>query len=171
MARTYQTNGAAAVDVYAARYRDSAAVRLPQQLPEERPAQQPAKLPRAKTVIAPFALIGALAALFLLVMVIQAHVRLYEVRSRQGELDRQEAQLDEEISRLQAEYNSKIDLQKIETEAKALGMRQPTANQKIYLELAGADSAEVLSVEEKGFFGKLWDAIKDGVSGVAEYFG
>lgn len=170
MARTYPSSGAAAVDLYSTRYRDNAAVRLPQELPEERPALRPAKLPRAKPTVAPFALAGALAALFLLIMVVQSHVRLYEFRSRQGELARQEAQLDQEISRLQSDYNSRIDLTEIEAEAKALGMRQPTSSQKIYLNLAGADSAEVLSTEEKGFFANLWDSIKDGVRGVLEYF-
>ena len=161
-------NGGAAVDLY--RYHQGTAVPKPQELPEEQPAQEPKKRLRVKPGIAPFALIGALAAIFLLVMVIQANVRLYVVKNEIGEIKSENRELDGTISRLRSDYESKIDMHQIEVEAKALGMHKPSASQIVYLDIPGADSAEVLAPEERGAVGTLWDAIKDGVGSIGEYF-
>lgn len=158
--RAYRTVGNAAVAIPQSR---------PQRLPQERP--QPKKRRRAKIEIAPTAVFGALLVLFLLVMVIQAQVRLYEFKSQQSSLNAQLTELEEEITQLRSDYEGKVNLRAIETEARALGMRKPTASQTVYISIDGADSAEVLHTEEKGFFGTLWDAISDGFQGVVEYFG
>lgn len=169
--RRYRTNGGAAVDLYSTR--GSAAVRLPQQLPHEQtaPKPQPKKRRRAKVEIAPFAVIGGLVVLFLLVMVLQAQVRLYEFKREQSALQSQLTELDQQFEQIRSDYEGKVNLRAIETEARALGMRKPTASQTVYLSISGADSAEVLHTEERGFFGTLWDAISDGFQGVVEYFG
>ena len=169
--RRYRTYGGAAVDVYATRTNGNAAVRLPQQQPHQQPTPKPKKKQRAKVEIAPFALVGALVVLFLLVMVLQAQVRLYEYKAAESELQAQVTELDQELALLRSDYEGKVNLRTIETEARALGMRKPTASQTVYLSIAGADSAEVLHTEEKGFFGTLWDAISDGFTGVVDYFG
>ena len=169
--RRYRTNGAAAVDVYSTRYEGSAAVQMPQGLPAERPAPRPKKARRAKLEIAPFAVVGALVTLFLLMMVIQAQIRLFEYKSEESRLNAQVEELDGQLGKLRSEYESKVDLRSIETQAKMLGMRQPTASQTVYLSIAGADSAEVLNQQSKGYFGTLWDAISDGFRGIVEYFG
>ena len=169
--RSYRTNGAAAVNLYDTRMNGNAAVRLPQQQPNERPVPKPKKRRRAKVEIAPFAVVGALVVLFLLVMVLQAQVRLYEFKKDEAELKSQVTQLDQELALLRSDYEDKVNLRSIETEARAMGMRKPTASQTVYLSIAGADSAEVLHSEEKGFFGTLWESISDGFTGIAEYFG
>ncbi len=173
--RAYRTNGGAAVDVYSTRYDGSAAVRLPQQAPQQTPQQQPKPRPKkrrkAKVEIAPFAVVGAFVVLFLLVMVIQAQVRLYEFKTEESDLRAQAEVLDAQLTQLRSNYEGKVNLRAIEQEARSLGMRKPTASQTVYLSIAGADSAEVLHHEEKGFFGTLWDAISEGFHGVVEYFG
>ena len=166
----YRSNGGAAVDLYSTRY-DGSAVRAPQTLPKQQAKPKPKKHRKAKVEIAPFAVVGALVVLFMLVMVLQAQVRLFEVKTTESRLRSQLTELDGELEQLRSDYEGKVNLRSIETEAKALGMRKPTASQTVYLSIDGADSAEVLHVEEKGFFGTLWDAISDGFRGVVEYFG
>lgn len=172
MARTYSytANGAAAVDLYSTRFDQSAAVQLPQGLPEEQPLQQPQRQPK-RFQIARFTVIGTLVSVFLLMMVVQAHVRVYQNANRRGELQGMIVDLDEQISNLQSEYNSKIDLQSIETQARAMGMRKPSNSQIVYLSIAGSDNAEVLAKEEPGAVKTLVDSIVEGVRGLLSYFG
>lgn len=170
MADERRFNNSAAIDLYATQ---SAAVRLPEEQTHELPQEQvsPQVRRKPKLTIAPFALFGALAAMFLLVMVLLAQVRLYEFKNEESELKDQIEELDTQLQQLRSDYEKKINLRDIEVEARVLGMRKPTQSQTVYLNIAGADSAEVLHYEQKGFFGTLWDAIRDGVHSIAEYFG
>lgn len=167
----YRTNGGAAVDIYAAPYQDGSAVRKPQQLPEERPVKQPVRKVRAKVAISPFAAVGAVVAVMLLTLVVLAQIRLFELKSEESRLTTQLQDLKQQVGVLRSEFESKIDLREIESEAKALGMRKPTSSQTVYLSIDGADSAEVLHQQQKGFFGTLWDAVSDGFRGIRAYFG
>ena len=49
-------------------------------------------------------------------------------------------------------------------------MTQPTLRQTIYLNIAGADHAEVLEVDERSYLQKAWDALAESFQGVLEYF-
>ena len=49
-------------------------------------------------------------------------------------------------------------------------MSQPSARQTIYLNVAGADSTEVIAVDDRSFAQKAIDAIVQGFEGVLEYF-
>ena len=169
-ARSYTENGGAAVDLYTIRYGQSTAVELPQGLPEEQPAAQPQKRLRVKPAIAPFAILGALVAVFLLVMVVQANVRLYVVKNDISRLKAENQALDQTISRQRSDYESKIDVHEIETAAKSYGMHKPSTSQVVRLEIPGADSAEVLADEGRSLLGTLWDAISDGIGSIGEYF-
>ena len=162
--RVYRSNGSAAVDYYA-----DNTVHVPQSRPQPRP--RPKKKVRAKVEIAPFAVIGALVTLFLLVMVVQTQVRLFELKTAESKLNSTVMELDQQIEQLRSDYEGRVNLRAIEQEAKTIGMRKPTASQTVYLNIDGADSAEVLHYEQKGFFGTLWDAVSNGFRGVVEYFG
>ena len=162
--RRYRANGGAAVDLYATQ----SAVRVPQQRPNAQPVPRPHKKPKLE--IAPVAIVGALVVIVLLALVLEAQVRLFRLKRDESALQAQVTQLDQELSTLRSDYEGKVNLRSIETEARALGMRKPTASQTVYLSIAGADSAEVLHTEEKGFLGTLWDAVSDSFTGILEYF-
>ena len=164
--RTYQYNGSAAVD-----YRSNAVpLPRPARLPEEKPLPHAKKAPKAKLAIAPLAVVGLAVAAILLLMVVYSYVQLYEATERAGELNRQLSSTQADTAKLRSAYESRIDLAEIEAKAREFGMMQPSARQTVYLNIAGADHAEVLQVDERSFVEKAWDALTGSFRGVLEYF-
>jgi hypothetical protein len=49
-------------------------------------------------------------------------------------------------------------------------MSTPTAKQTVYINVAGADRAEVLQVDERSFLQKALDAMTGSFRGILEYF-
>ena len=142
----------------------------PARLPEEKPQQQTKPAPRPRPVVAPLAVVGIVATLVLLLMVIHSYARLYETTTRVGELNRELTAAQADTAKLRSTLESRIDLAQIEERARELGMSQPTARQTVYLNIAGADHAEVLQVDERSYLEKAWNALADSFQGVMEYF-
>lgn len=164
---TYRTNGAAAYDVRT--YGNTAPEIQRPRLPQER--QQPARRVRvkAKLAVSPFGVFGLMAAACMLVLVIFGYVQLYEATTEVSDLGSQLATLNAENQTLRSEYESKIDLSAIEKRATAMGMIQANAGQTIYLNLSGADRAEVLQTEEKSGLASLFEAIQSSVESLVSY--
>ena len=164
--RTYNFNGSAAYDIR------GTAVPKPQpaQLPEEKPVHHAKPAPKARPAIAPLAVIGIVVAAVLLLMVVYSYVQLYEATDRAGELSKQLASTQADTAKLRSTYESRIDLAAIEARARELGMTQPSLRQTVYLNIAGADHAEVLQVDDRSYMEKAWDAVTGSFSGVVEYF-
>lgn len=164
--KNYNSNGSTAFEVR------TAAIPQPRpgQLPEEKPLRQARKAPKAKPAIAPLAVIGMVVAAVLLLMVIYSYVQLYEATSRAGTLNKQLVKVQSDTAKLRSTYESRIDLSEIEARAKELGMTQPSSSQTVYLNIAGADHAEVLQVDDRSYAEKAWDALTGSFQGVVEYF-
>ena len=162
----YNFSGSAAYDIR------STAVPKPRPavLPEEKPIQHAKKAPKARPAIAPLALVGLAAVTLLLLMVVYSYVQLYEATDRVGTLNSQLASTQAETAKLRSTFESRIDLAEIEVRAKELGMTLPSSRQTVYLNIAGADHAEVLQVDQRSFAEKAWDALTDSFHGVLEYF-
>lgn len=166
-----EIDGSVAYQVYPNRLNGSAAVQpIPAALPEEKPEPKKQKAPKAKLTIAPFAAVGLAVVVFLLAMVLYGYVQLYEVTNRAGELRTELTAAQSETAKLRSAYESKINLDEIEARAKELGMSQPSAKQTVYVNVAGADCAQVLQVDERSFFEKGLDAIAGSFRGILEYF-
>ena len=164
--RTYNFNGSAAYDI-----RGNAVPKpQPAQLPEEKPVHHAKPAPKARPAIAPLAVIGIIAAAVLLLMVVYSYVQLYEATDRAGELSKQLASTQADTAKLRSTYESRIDLAAIEARARELGMTQPSLRQTVYLNIAGADHAEVLQVDDRNYAEKAWDAVSGSFRGVVEYF-
>ena len=162
----YNFNGSAAYDI-----RGAAVPQIkPPKLPEEKPLQHAKKAPRAKPAIAPLAVIGLAVAAVLLLLVVHSYVQLYEATDRVGALSKELASTQAETAKLRSSYESRIDLAQIEARARELGMTQPSARQTVYLNIAGADHAEVLQVDDRSYAQKAWDALCSSFRGVLEYF-
>ena len=164
---TYRTNGAAAYDV---RSYGSAAPEIQHpRLPQER--KQPARQVRvkAKLAVSPFGIFGLMAAACMLVLVIFGYVQLYEATTEVSNLSSQLSELNAENQTLRSEYESKIDLSAIEKRATEMGMIQANAGQTVYLNLSGADRAEVLQEEETNGLTSLIEAIKSSVESLVSY--
>jgi len=83
-----------------------------------------------------------------------------------------EAQLEslqEEQRVLQSLYEGGIDLNEIELRAAELGLAQPTASQTVYVNLSGADHAEIYAREDTNWFVRIIRAIESSASGLVEY--
>ena len=165
----YRTNGSAAYDVR--RYGNAAPeIRRPG-LPEERRQPTPARRVRvrAKTEIAPLAVLGLVATVGMLILVVFSYVRLYEATAEVGRLNEELAALSQEQQALTSEYEGKIDLAAIEQRARELGMVQPTDAATVYLNLSGTDRAEVLSEESPGLLESVIGAFKSSVESLVSY--
>ena len=167
--KRYYENGSAAYDLYSSAVRP---LSLPQELPEERvePARKKKVKVKAKAAVAPFALVGAIVALSLLVMMVFGYVQLYEAAGRVGELNDQLTVLQVENSKLRSGYESGIDLTLIELQAKQLGMKMPSSNQEVYLNISNTDRGEVIAVQDMNVLEQTWTAVKSSFTGLLEYF-
>lgn len=162
----YNFNGSAAYDL-----RSSAAQQpRPAVLPEEKPLRQPKKAPKARLSVAPAAIAGLAVVAVLLLMVVYSYVRLYETTGRVGELQAELSAARADTAKLRSTFESRVDLAAIEARAKELGMTMPSTKQTVYLTIAGADHAEVLSVDRRNYVEKTWDAITESFRGMLEYF-
>lgn len=141
----------------------------PNQLPEERKQTVHTKTVKAKLVVAPFAVVGVVAVLMLMLMVLMGYVRLYETKSATGELNSQIATATEESSRLRSQYESLVDFDQIDLYATSHGMRKPTGAQTVYVNVPHEDVAQIRIAEESNVFQKAWHAIRDGFRELAEY--
>lgn len=162
----YDFYGSAAYDVHG-----SAVPRpRPARLPEEKPLPQSKQAQRPHLAVAPLAVVGLVIVAALLLMVVYSYVQLYEATDRAGELNKELAAAKVATEKLRSTYESRIDLAQIEARARELGMSQPSARQVVSLNIAGADHAEVLQVDRRGFAEKAWDAVTESFNGVLEYF-
>ena len=161
----YHTNGAAAYDVYA--WNQSTAPQRrpePQHLPEERPLPQKRQRAKARTALAPFTVVGMLAVACLLVLVVFGYVQ-----SEVSKLENQLSALQSQQTQLQSRYEARIDLDAIETAAGDLGLTKPSQEQIAYLDLSGADRAEIYQEEKTSVFSEIVSAMEQSVSGLIAY--
>ncbi len=167
----YETNGSVAYRVYETRADGTTAVKPAHvELPEEVREPDKKQVVRAKIVIAPFAAIGLVVVVALLAMLIYGYVQSYELTNQLGEINREISHNNDEISKKESYLESKINLAEVEERAKQMGMRMPTARQKVYVNVPGADRTEVYEVDNRGTLQKTWDAITDSFTGIVEYF-
>lgn len=166
----YKTEGGAAVDIFSVRSNAAQPLERPRELPKERAGQQQKVRVKAKTAFAPLTVIGVAVVLVLLIMVVYGYVQLYEATSRVSELKAELASVQEDNLKLETQYEGNINLTMIEYKARKLGMKTPSANQVIYLNISGADKGEVVQVEEENIIVTAWNAVKDSFSGILSYF-
>ncbi len=164
--KQYDFLGSAAYEI-----RDTAVPRpRPARLPEEKPLPQSKQSVKPRLVISPLAVAGLVVVAALLLLVVNSCMQLYVAKERAGELTKELSAAHATTEKLRSAYESRIDLAQIEVKAKELGMMQPSTRQTVYLTIAGADHAEVLQVDRRGFAEKAWDAVTNGFHGVLEYF-
>ena len=179
MARTSNSiyNGSAAYDLY--RYNGSAAQQrisgtaAPQierrRLPEEVVVPQIERRVKVKAAVAPFAVVGMVAVVCMLILVVFGYVQLYEATERVSSLKTELSSLQQEQVILESLYESSIDLDYIELRAAELGLGLPTKDQTVYLNLSGSDRAEIYHTEKSNIFQRILQAIEASAGGLVEY--
>lgn len=167
----YRSNGAAAYNVYAFSGYEQTAQPLerPQGLPEERPQRRQQTRVKAKTQVAPFALIGMMAAACMMVLVIFGYVQLFEATSRVSKLQSQYQSLQEELAVLTSKYEGKLDLTRIQERAGELGLRTATPEQTVYVNLSGADRAVIYHETKTSLAKEVVEAVQHSISELIAY--
>ena len=161
-------NGSAAYDLY--QYNGSTAPEIQSPgLPEERRAPKKQKRVKAKAMIAPTALMGLMVVACMLILVVFGYVQLYEATEQVSDLERELSSLMQQQVILESLYEGGIDLDYIEQRAAELGFSVPTKEQTVYLNLSGADKAEIYTSEETNFIRRIFQAIESSASGLVEY--
>lgn len=163
---SYQNGSAARVLDYGT---TAPEIRRPQGLPEEVVLPQKQRRVKVKAAVSPFAVIGLAVVVCLMVLVVFGYVQLYEATERVSDIESQISSLREENRILESLYEGAIDLEHIELRAAELGMAQPTESQKVYVNLSGADHAEIYSREEANWFARMFRAVESSASGLVEY--
>ena len=90
----------------------------------------------------------------------------HDVTVKQAQL--QQAQ--EDNVALGVAYEKAFDQSAVKAAAQAAGMTKPTTDQIEYIELGGADMAEICRPESTGPLAQAWNWVKNGVDAVVEYF-
>ena len=105
----------------------------------------------------------------LLVLVVFGYVQLFEATSEVSKLENQLSALQSQQTQLQSRYEARIDLDAIETAAGDLGLTKPSQEQIVYLDLSGADRAEIYQEEKTSVFSEIVSAMEQSVSGLIAY--
>ena len=161
-------NGSAAYDLY--RVGGSAAPQIEHPgLPEEQSAPQTYRRVKAKVAISPSSVFGVMVTVCMMILVIFGYVQLYEATQRVSDLKSELSDLRQEQVVLESLYEGGIDLDYVEQQADAMGFAVPQRDQIVYLNLAGADKAEIYSVEKENIFVRVIKAVENSALGLVEY--
>ena len=167
----YSTNGAAAYDVYSVENTLRQPVRQPErhELPQEQELPQKRQRVRARTAVAPFTILGAAISACMMILVIFGYVQLFEATSRVSKLESQLQSLQEEQLLLQSKYEGKIDLAGIEEQAETLGLKKPSQEQIVYVNLTGTYQAEIYKTEKSSILSEIIGAVEQSISDLIAY--
>lgn len=150
--------------------------KLPQRpQPAQRSAQaqpQPRQRTKAQAVSRPS--VAVLAGLVLLSAMVIAlmlcYVKLTGISDNVSSIKREISALEEEHIALLTEYEKTFDLSTVKEAAEAAGMSKPTTGQIIYVDLSGADTAEVYASGGSAALRELTDSVSAAWAYIVEYF-
>lgn len=127
---------------------------------------------RQQQAVAPFAIIGFLAAAAIAVVLLLGNIQLNSIYADNVQLQKQLTTLETEHADLTAQFELKFDQAKLEAAVAADGtLAKPNSNQSVYIDLSEPDNAVVYGSEKQstgvdGFFKTVGDLF----SSVVEYF-
>lgn len=127
---------------------------------------------RQQQAVAPFAIIGFLAAAAIAVVLLLGNIQLNSLYADNVQLQKQLTTLKTEHADLTAQFELKFDQAKLEAAVAADGtLAKPNSNQSVYIDLSEPDNAVVYGSEKQstgvdGFFKTVCDLF----SSVVEYF-
>lgn len=150
--------------------------KLPQRsvhAPQEVQAQ-PAPRQRAKAQAAvrpsPAVLVGLMVVSAMVVLLMLGYVKLTGISDNVSSIKREISALEEEHIALLTEYEKTFDLTTVKTAAETAGMSKPTSGQIVYIDLSGADTAEVYAAGGSETLRGLTDRLGEAWAYVVEYF-
>ncbi len=154
-------------------------VRVPKTEPRRKrqESQRPYPRTRSKVELRPqgkisiTAVVGFTMVAMLAVGVLTSYIELTDIYADTVAAQAELSELRKENSILVTEYETVFDAETLQEAAEEAGLQEPTANQKVYLELSDPDNAVVYQTEEKatGLKG-VWQAVKSFFAGIGTYF-
>ena len=172
-------------------YSDVVAVPQPRVTPAPRPAAPAAKpkaspqvttrvrersrvrvTTRQQQAVAPFAIIGFMAAVAIAVVLLLGHIQLNSVYADNVQLQKQLTTLETEHADLTAQFELKFDQAKLEAAVAADGtLTKPNSNQTAYIDLSAPDNAVVYGNETSGASADgFFQTVGNLFSSVVEFF-
>ena len=140
--------------------------RRPRVQPRERVASRPQVQVRAQSAVAPFAIVGFVAAIACALLLVMGSAQLATVNAETVELRSTLSQLQDEKKTLMAQYEKTIDLTALEQQLTADGsMVEAGAGQTVYLDLSQGDSVVYYEEARQGVSG-LIRQIEEFLSGI-----
>lgn len=113
---------------------------------------------------------GVAVLMLMTVVLVLGYLRLtkasHEVTARQAQLQ----QVQEDNAALGVAYEKAFDQSSVKAAAQSAGMTKPTTDQIEYIELGGANMAEICRPESTGPLAQAWNWVRSGVDAVVEYF-
>lgn len=150
--------------------------KLPQR---PRPAQrstQAQPLPRQRTKAqaavrpSPAVLLGTVVVAAMVIVLMLCYVKLTGISDSISSTKREIAALEEEHIALVTEYEKTFDLSTVKEAAEKAGMSKPTSAQIVYIDLSGADTAEVYAAGGSAALRGVTDALGEAWAYIVEYF-
>ena len=140
--------------------------RRPRVQPRERVATRPQVQVRAQSAVAPFTIVGFVAAIACAFLLVMGSAQLAAVNAQTVELRSTLSDLQEEKKTLMAQYEKTFDLTALERQLTADGsMVEAGAGQTVYLDLSQGDSVVYYEEARQGVSG-LIRQIEEFLSGV-----
>lgn len=140
--------------------------RRPRVQPRERVASRPQVQVRAQSAVAPFAIVGFVAAIACALLLVMGSAQLAAVNAETVELRSTLSQLQDEKKTLMAQYEKTFDLTALEQQLTADGsMVEAGAGQTVYLDLSQGDSVVYYEEARQGVSG-LIRQIEEFLSGI-----
>ncbi len=165
----YGVNGSAAYDLNRLPGTEAPALpRLPEQ-PQVAPKPQ-VVVQKGYVAISPFGFFGMAISACLLVLVLFAHVQLFEATTQVGQYESQISQLDSEYDLLKSQYAGLINLAYVEQVATTeLGLSTPAPGQIVELNLSSGDRAEIVETVDENVISRFFHAIQTSFEGLITY--
>ena len=145
--------------------------KLPQRpRPQAQPVRRQKAAARASVQLSPAVLIGTVIVTAMVVALMLCYVKLTGISDNVSTIKRSISALEDEHIALLTEYEKTFDLASVKAAAEAAGMSKPTSGQIVYIDLSGADTAEVYAAGGSAALNGLTDKVSKAWAYAVEYF-
>ena len=139
----------------------------PQAQQEAQPVRRQKAAARASVQLSPAVLIGTVIVTAMVVVLMLCYVKLTGISDNVSTIKRSISALEDEHIALLTEYEKTFDLATVK---EAAGMSKPTSGQIVYIDLSGADTAEVYAAGGSAALNGLTDKVSKAWAYAVEYF-
>ena len=138
--------------------------------PEVQPVQRRQTAARAAVRPSPVLLLGTVLVVGMVIALMLCYVKLTGISDNVSSIKREISALEEEHVALLTAYERTFDLATVKAAAEAAGMSKPTSGQIVYIDLSGADTAEVYAAGGSAALNGLTDKVSKAWAYAVEYF-